>query len=102
VVIITPSPKEVCISFVLVNPETMDFEVVRVAPADAVAQASVNAVRAAARSGTTVVIMPEIRLVCCTALRALAITVVLADESFTVREAVEAYRRDELASPAYL
>lgn len=93
---------EVCTSFVLVNPQTMDCEVVRVAPADSVEQASVNAVRAAARSGATVVITPEIRPSCCTALRALAITVVLADESLTVRQAVSAYLRGELASPAYL
>ena len=99
----TLSPKgEVCTSFVLVNPETMESEVVRVAAADSPAQASVNAVRAAARSGATVVITPEIRPACCTALRALAITVVLADENLTVREAVEAYRRDELVGPAYL
>jgi predicted Fe-Mo cluster-binding NifX family protein len=99
----TLSPKgEVCTSFVLVNPETMDFEVVRVKPADSLAQASLNAVRAAARSGATVVITPEIRPACCTALRALAVTVALADESLSVRKAVEAYRRGELASPSYL
>ncbi len=99
----TLSPKgEACTSFILVDPETMAFEVVRVKPAESLAEASVNAVRAAARSGATVVITPEIRPACCTALRALAITVALADESLTVREAVEAYRRDELASPSYL
>jgi len=69
----TLSPKgEVCTSFVLVNPQTMESEVVRVAAAGSVEQASVNAVRAAARSGATVVITPEIRPACCTALRALA------------------------------
>jgi predicted Fe-Mo cluster-binding NifX family protein len=99
----TLSPKgEACTSFVLVDPETMHFEVVRVEPAPSLAQASVNAVRAAARSGATVVITPEIRPTCCTVLRALAITVALADESLSVREAVEAYRRGELASPSYL
>jgi len=99
----TLSPKgEPCTSFVLVDPATMDFEMVRVEPAGSLAQASVNAVRAAARSGATVVITPEIRPACCAALRALAITVALAGESLTVREAVEAYRRGELATPAYL
>ncbi len=99
----TLSPKgEGCTSFVLVDPDTMHFEVVRVEPAPSLAQASVNAVRAAARSGATVVITPEIRPACCTVLRALAITVALADESLSVREAVEAYRRGELASPSYL
>jgi predicted Fe-Mo cluster-binding NifX family protein len=99
----TLSPKgEVCTSFVLVDPDTMAFEVVRVMPAGSLAESSLNAVRAAARSGATVVITPEIRPACCTALRALAITVALADESLSVREAVEAYRRGELTSPSYL
>jgi predicted Fe-Mo cluster-binding NifX family protein len=80
----------------------MDVQVVQVEPADSLDQASVHAVRAAAKSGATVVITPEIRPACCTALRALAIQVVLADETLVVREAVEAYRRGELAAPAYL
>jgi predicted Fe-Mo cluster-binding NifX family protein len=93
---------EVCTSFVLVDPETMGFEVVAVEPADSPERASVHAVRAAAKSGATVVVTPEIRPACCTALRALAIQVVLAEENLDVREAVAAYRRGELASPAYL
>jgi predicted Fe-Mo cluster-binding NifX family protein len=90
---------EACTSFVLVDPQSMDFEVVQVEPAPSPARASVNAVRAAAKSGATVVITPEMRPACCTALRALAIAVSLADEGLTVREAVGAYRRGELASP---
>jgi predicted Fe-Mo cluster-binding NifX family protein len=93
---------EACASFVLVDPQTMDFEVVKVEPADSPERASVNAVRAAAKSGATVVVTPEIRPACCTALRALAIQVVLADENLAVREAVEAYCRGGLASPSYL
>ena len=97
------SPKgEVCTSFVLVEPETLDFEVIQVEAADLPARASVNAVRAAARSGATVIITPEIRPACCTALRALAITVVLADENLAVRQAIAAYRRGELVGPSYL
>ena len=99
----TLSPKgEVCTSFVLVDPQTMDFEVVQVEPADSPEQASVNAVRAAAKSGAVVVVTPEIGPACCTALRALAIQVVLADENLAVREAVEAYRRGELVGLSYL
>jgi predicted Fe-Mo cluster-binding NifX family protein len=97
------SPKgEVCTSFVLVDPETMEFEVVQVEPADSPERASVHAVRAAAKSGATVVVTPEIRPACCTALRALAIQVVLADESLAVREAVEAYRRGEYGGKRFL
>jgi predicted Fe-Mo cluster-binding NifX family protein len=80
----------------------MDYSVVQVEPAGSPERASVHAVRAAAKSGATVVITPEIRPACCTALRALAIQVVLADEGLAVREAVGAYRRGELAAPAYL
>jgi len=94
--------EEVCTSFVLVDPQTMGFQVVQVEPVDSPERASVHAVRAAAKSGATVVITPEIRPACCTALRALAIQVVLADEALAVREAVEAYFRGELAGPAYL
>ena len=89
---------EACTSFVLVDPLKMDLQVVRVEPADSPDRASVNAVRAAAKSGATVVITPEMRPACCMALRALAIQVVLADEALTVREAVSAYGRGELLS----
>lgn len=93
---------EPCTSFVLVDPQTMEFEVVRVEQADSTARASVNAVRAAAKSGATTVITPEIRPECCSALRALSINVALADEKLTVREAVQAYLRGDLSTPAYL
>ena len=93
---------EPCTSFVLVDPQTMEFEVIRVEIADSLVQASVNAVRAAARSGAAVVITPQIRPECCTALHALAIEVSLADEDLTVREAISAYQRGELTSPPRL
>jgi predicted Fe-Mo cluster-binding NifX family protein len=83
----------------IVNPQTMSFDVVTVQPGDSLEQTSVNAVRAAAKSGATVVITPQIRPACCTALNALAITVVLAEKELTVREAVLAYERGELAPP---
>jgi predicted Fe-Mo cluster-binding NifX family protein len=93
---------EPCTSFLLVNPQTMDFEVVRVEPAETLEQLSVNAVRAAARSGATVVITPEIRPACCTALRALAIAVALAEPGMTAREAIQEYLGGKLSSPPYL
>ena len=93
---------EPCTSFVVVDPQTMEFEVIRVKSADSLVQASANAVRAAARSGAGVVITPQIRPACCTALHALAIDVCLAEEDLTVREAIEAYGRGELASPPHL
>jgi len=92
---------EPCTAFVLVDPATMEFEVVQVKPAESLVQASVNAVRAAARAGATAVITPQLRPACCVALRALAITVVLAREGATVREAVEQYQRGELTKAPY-
>jgi predicted Fe-Mo cluster-binding NifX family protein len=93
---------EPCTCFILVDPEMKDVQVVQVEQGDSVVETSVNAVRAAARCGATAVITPEIRPACCTALRALSITVALADEGLTVREAVEAYLRGELSTLSYL
>jgi predicted Fe-Mo cluster-binding NifX family protein len=93
------SQDEPCTSFVLVDPQTMHFEVVQVEPAESLIQASVNAVRAAARAGADVVITSGLRPECCQALSTLAIAVVIAPEGTTVRQAIEAYQRGEL-SPA--
>ncbi len=93
---------EPCTSFVLVDPQTLHYEVVDVEQGETAAQTSVNAVRAAARNGATVVVTPEIRSACCAALRALSITVALADPGMTVREAVRAYQRGELETPPYI
>ena len=97
------SPKdEPCTSFVIVDAETMRIEVVKVEPSESFEQASVNAVRAAARNGATVVITPGIRPECCVALRALGIGVIIADEELTVREAMEKFRRGELEPASFL
>jgi predicted Fe-Mo cluster-binding NifX family protein len=93
---------EPCTSFVLVDPQSLHFELVDVEQGETGVQTSVNAVRAAARNGATVVITPEIRPACCAALRALSITVALADPGMTVRQAVQAYQRGELETPPYL
>lgn len=93
---------EPCTSFVIVDPQSWAFEVVEVKAGDTLEQTSVNAVRAAARSGATVVITPQIRPACCTALRALAISVALAEPGMTVRQAVEGYEQDKLHNAPYL
>jgi predicted Fe-Mo cluster-binding NifX family protein len=80
----------------------MEFEIVDVEPGDSLEQTSVNAVRAAARAGATVVITPQIRPACCTALRALSIDVALGAPDMTVQQAIEAYQRDELQSPPHI
>jgi predicted Fe-Mo cluster-binding NifX family protein len=76
--------------------------VIAVEPAESPAQASVNAVRAAAQNGATVVITPQLRPACCAALRALAIEIALAEETLTVREAIAAYQQGKLPTPPYL
>jgi predicted Fe-Mo cluster-binding NifX family protein len=91
------SKDEPCTSFVLVDPQTMSWEVVKVEAADSLAEASVHAVRAAARAGASAVITSGLRPECCTALNALAIAVFVADPGITVREAIEQYKRGELA-----
>jgi len=93
---------EPCTSFVLVDPQTLQYQLVDVEQGETMVQTSVNAVRAAARNGATVVITPEIRPACCAALRALSIVVALADPEMTVRQAVQAYQRGELETPPYL
>jgi predicted Fe-Mo cluster-binding NifX family protein len=90
---------EPCTSFVLVDPRTLDFEIVRVEQGASFTETSVNAVRAAARAGATAVITPQIRPSCCAALRALAIDIALASPDMTVRQAIQAYQQDQLQAP---
>jgi len=93
----------VCTSFVVVDPQTMQWTVVvdeyiheKVEPDGPAREVSLNAVRAVVRSGANVLITPHIHPTCCTALQALAVTVYAAPEGVTVGEAVERYRRGEL------
>ena len=85
-----------CLSFVVVDPTTMEWEVIRVETNGPAQRVSVKSIRAIARSGATVLITPQISPECCMALRALAITVYLAPEGITVREAIERYEQGEL------
>jgi predicted Fe-Mo cluster-binding NifX family protein len=86
----------VCSSFVVVEPTTMEWEVIRVEPDGPAQKVNRNAIRAVAQSGATVLITPEIHPECCMVLRALAVTVYLAPEGITVREAIERYEQGEL------
>ena len=86
----------VCASFIVVDPTTMEWEIVQVEPDGPEKEVNLNLIRAMARSGTGVVITPQIHPECCMALRALAIAVYLAPEGITVREAIERYERGEL------
>lgn len=87
---------EPCTSFLIVDPQTMHAQVIQVEAAASAQEASIHAVRAAARAGAAVVITSSMRAECCAALRALAVSVVLAPEGMTARHAVERYLRGEL------
>ena len=86
----------ICSSFVVVDPTTMEWEVVRVEPDGPAQKVNMKGIQAVARSGATVLITPQIHPECCMALHALAVAVYLAPEGITVREAVERYERGEL------
>ena len=86
----------ICSSFVVVDPTTMKWEVIRVKPDGPAQTVNRKGIRAVARSGVAALITPQIHPECCMALRALAIAVYLAPEGITVREAIERYERGEL------
>ena len=85
-----------CSFFVLVDPATLEWEVVRVEPDGPTREVNLQGIRAVARSGADVLITPHIHAECCKALQALAVTVYLAPEGITVREAIERYRQGGL------
>jgi predicted Fe-Mo cluster-binding NifX family protein len=87
---------DTCTSFVVVDPLTMTGDTLEVKPDGPGAKVNVQAIRAVVRSGATVLITPQIHPECCMALQALAVSVYLAPEGITVREAVERYERGEL------
>jgi predicted Fe-Mo cluster-binding NifX family protein len=86
----------ICSSFVVVDPTTMEWEVVRVEPDGPAQTVNMKGIQAVARSGATVLITPQIHPECCMALHALAVAVYLAPEGITVREAIERYEQGEL------
>ena len=86
----------ICSSFVVVDPTTMEWEVVRVEPDGPAQKVNMKGIQAVARSGATVLITPQIHPECCMALHALAVAVYLAPEGITVREAIERYEQGEL------
>jgi predicted Fe-Mo cluster-binding NifX family protein len=85
-----------CSSFVVVDPRTRDWIKVQIEPGGPEQTVHVEAIRAVARSGATVLITPQIRPECCMALQALAIEVYIAPEGITVQKAIELYEAGEL------
>jgi predicted Fe-Mo cluster-binding NifX family protein len=85
-----------CSAFVVVDPRTKEWDKVQIEPGEPEKKVHLEAIRAVARSGATVLITPQIRPECCMALHALAIEVYIAPEGITVREAIERYEAGEL------
>jgi predicted Fe-Mo cluster-binding NifX family protein len=85
-----------CSSFIVVDPRTKDWVKVQLEPSEPEQKVHVEAIRAVARSGATVLITPQIRPECCLALQALAIEVYIAPEGITVQKAIELYEAGEL------
>jgi len=86
----------VCTSFVIVDPQTMEWETLHVEPDGPDREVNLKGIRAVARSGVYALITPEVHPECCMALRALAIRVYLAPAGISVREAIERYQRGDL------
>jgi predicted Fe-Mo cluster-binding NifX family protein len=79
----------------------MEWKIVRVESKEPGQKVNREAIRTVAQSGAAVLITPEIHPECCMVLQALAVTVYLAPEGITVREAIELYEAGELElSPA--
>ena len=87
---------DACRSFIVVDPQTNEWSLVQAEPSDSPREAHMATIRAAARSGATVLITPEVRPECCIALQALAIDVYIADASLTVREAITQFEAGQL------
>jgi predicted Fe-Mo cluster-binding NifX family protein len=87
---------EPCTSFLLVDAGTMQFRRLEVGAALSTQQGSLHALRAAVRAGATVVITTNMSPPCCAAARALAVSVVLAEENSSVRQAVWSYLAGQL------
>jgi predicted Fe-Mo cluster-binding NifX family protein len=85
-----------CSSFIVVDPRTKDWVKVQIEPSETEKKVHVEAIRAVARSGATVLITPQIRPECCLALQALAIEVYIAPEGITVQKAIELYEAGKL------
>jgi len=95
------TPMGLCSAFVVVDPQTDAWEVVRIEPEGPPREINLEGVRAIVRSGAYALITPEIHPECCAALQALAVIVYTAPSGITVREAIEMYKRGELEERVY-
>jgi predicted Fe-Mo cluster-binding NifX family protein len=87
-----------CSRFLLVDPDTLAFTAVEVAPKDSPEAISVDAIRAVVRGGATAVITPNILPRCCRILFQMGVEVMICDPEITVRQAIEQFESGELES----
>ena len=85
-----------CVSFTIVNPQTKEWDAVRVEHGAASHAATLDGVRTVVRNGAGVVITPQLSAGCRMALQALAVEVYLAPAGITVREAIALYEQGRL------
>ena len=85
-----------CVSFTIVNPQTKEWDAVRVEHGAAARAGSLDGVRTVVRNGAGVVITPQLSHGCHRALQVLAVAVYIAPAGITVREAIELYEQGRL------
>jgi predicted Fe-Mo cluster-binding NifX family protein len=81
-----------CTRFLLVDPDSLDYTVVTVTPKDSPEDLSVEAIRAIAKGGATVVVAPRLQPRCCRVLFQMGIDVVLCKPELSVRQAIELFK----------
>ena len=94
-------PIDACASFVVVDPASNEWQIVRVEEQAPALSVSISSIRAVVRSGAAVLITPQIHPECCMALQSLAVAVYMAPAGITVGEAIELYESGQLQETDY-
>jgi predicted Fe-Mo cluster-binding NifX family protein len=87
-----------CTRFLLVDPDSLDYTVVAVTPKAAPEDLSVEAIRAVAKGGATLVITPRLQPRCCRVLFQMGMDVVLCEPDISVGQAIELFKEGKLTS----
>jgi predicted Fe-Mo cluster-binding NifX family protein len=87
-----------CTRFLLVDPDSLEYTVVAVTPKAAPEDLSVEAIRAVAKGGATVVITPRLQPRCCRVLFQMGMDVALCEPDISVGQAIELFKKGKLAS----
>ena len=95
------APLHACTSFVIVDPQTDEWEKRTFDAPPSGPEGYIQRVRAVVESGAGVLITPKIHVECCTALQALAVQVYTAPEGIRVDEAIRRYEAGELEERGY-